>query len=172
MVLDSIIPLEGLWTSLVAMLYGRCQTPPAVIFQQSVWRAGPFPSCPQMPMPAPSSCCSWGLGCLQCSSRVLCCVPDWTGVMVTAAFPPLPQGLGRDIHEDRVRVVRARRTWSAISSCSVRASLHLAGVRTLQAVLWRALGTFHLSLAMLWLLYELPHANFGPYYKSSQDVWL
>lgn len=75
-----------------------------------------------------------------------------------------------------VRVVeQARRTWSAISFCSVRASLHRAGVRTLQAVLWRVLGTFHLfyvsSLAMLWLLSELFHANFNPYYKSSQAVW-
>lgn len=75
-----------------------------------------------------------------------------------------------------VRVVeQARRTWSAISFCSVRAFLHRAGVRTLQAVLWRVLGTFHLfyvsSLAMLWLLSELSHANFNPYYKNSQAVW-
>lgn len=67
------------------------------------------------------------------------------------------------------------RTWSAISFCSVRVSLHQARVRTLQAVLWRVLGTFHLfsvsSLATLWFVSELPHANFGPYYKSSQAVW-
>lgn len=70
-------------------------------------------------------------------------------------------------------VVQARRTWSAISFCGVRVSLHQAGLRTLQAVLWRVLGTFHLfcvsSLAMLWLLSGLSQANVNPY-KSSQAV--
>ena len=156
-VLDSIIPSEGLWTSLVAMLYVRCQTPPAVVFQQSVWRAGPFPSCPQMPMPAPSSCCSWGLGRLQSSSRVLCCVPDWTGVMVTAAFPPLPQGLGRGMCRGQSEGGAGKK--NLVSHFLLQCKDFLApswGQDTPGCVLWRALGTFHLSLATLWLLSSCP----------------
>lgn len=82
---------------------------------------------------------------------------------MTAAFPPPPQGLGRGMRRGQSEGGAGKK--NLVSHFLLQCKGFLA------PVLWRALGTFHLSLATLWLLSELPHANFGPYYKSSQAVW-